>query len=324
MRVISYCLFLALFWLRAGHLVLAQSPYTGKDKGFTIDKCPWYYLRQNFNEGNLTLELFATCLVDDKHYQTSSLDLDHCYANHDEAIVPSIIQPGETWSPGPFSKTCTDCALAMVGGGSDKDYGVELRCSCAQGFGNHVYVPVATHLDEVIFIENGILNCLNFEGSKIDYSPGFWPRLAVPPTNATVTSTITTTISETMISNVTTTTTPVITVTQNVTVTSENTDTSTSTTSSTTTTSSSFSCPLATNVTVTKHKTTTKTKKVTTTVPATLPVQVTAPPPTPTPPPTATVPTTVYVTLTPSHSADISVDLIPVLSRSFTTIQPSP
>ncbi|KAI0840455.1 hypothetical protein F5Y06DRAFT_294442 [Hypoxylon sp. FL0890] len=304
MNVMNYYCIVFLFCLLSASLVAAEGV------PFSVEQCPWFYLRQG-EPGNAadSVQLLATCIDDrnSNNYSTSAIDLDKCLAT-DKGLIEAMFATinGDK----PLSGACSNCGLAihLPGGDGRKAMAVAVRCLC---------VPTdpkgqnpTFDLDDVVTLSNGVLGCQDNTGIAQPYDTNFVPRMVLPQSTTTTTATATTTATQ----DNTVTSTATITVNSTVVSTAISTDATTAISISTTTAVTTES---PTPVTVTekpkkvkaKTKTKTKTHKVTETHNVTETAYV-----------TAVSTSVVTVTMTPTYShtifAEISDSHIAVFSTS--------
>ncbi|KAI0902401.1 hypothetical protein F4806DRAFT_37647 [Annulohypoxylon nitens] len=262
---------------------------------FSNDLCPSWYLRKGIYDvrQGAVWELVATCSIGDGNsleWVTSSLNIDPCFTNHNGVLEPAV--SGSSDEPGRFTRTCDGCGLDLEGpdGDDKKDWHVAMHCACVKNPINFTTIK----LEYGVNVTDGILSCMKYMGTKVDYSPTLNPPMLPPPGVTTSIRTLTTTA--TINNNATSIAT--ITATANNTIFNTATDTALTTVVS--------SCPSPSQVTITKtHKGKAHKVTKTTTVVQTHPV---------------TVLVSIMVTKTPTPTPTIAAQLHSTVVADFTTI----
>ncbi|KAI0386282.1 hypothetical protein F5Y04DRAFT_289968 [Hypomontagnella monticulosa] len=172
----------------------------GARTGFSVDLCPWFYLRGNYQNPKMSttlLELVTTCSVGDRNsgeYRTSSIDLDLCIQNDQGSLKAK--------DSGIFTKTCKGCGLKVSGSMDEpyNDYTLMLECSCdSDNFGLMVTTGLLigdtdpfSGIDDIFTVEDGTIYCAERAGTLVPTNgTDTWPRGIPSPGTKEVSVTVT-------------------------------------------------------------------------------------------------------------------------------------
>ncbi|KAI1212495.1 uncharacterized protein F4807DRAFT_373725 [Annulohypoxylon truncatum] len=160
---------------------------------FSNDICPSWYLRQAGwdDRQDPVLEFVAICSTGNTtshEYRTSSLNIDPCFTNHNGILEPA--NTGSSSRPGGFYETCDSCGLVLQGpyGDDKKKWDVYMRCNCKKDGGSAAGI---INMESGLSVNDGILNCMNFPGAAMNYSPSANPAMLPLPGTTTLTTTAT-------------------------------------------------------------------------------------------------------------------------------------
>ncbi|KAI8963894.1 hypothetical protein F5Y11DRAFT_317732 [Daldinia sp. FL1419] len=218
MKTIKYLAVGVFSYLQCLPLAIAED-----NPMFDNERCPWYYLRQNYHESfkDFNMEFIATCSTSSspKTYRTSVLMLDDCFVNENGAL--KLANDPNHPDARSFLDTCQGCGLMNIGP-HDLTPDVSkpiIVCVCEPERPQNDFWPQASfEFDQGIWVnQDGIIGCMGHGAVPLPYSNSSRPSM-IPPDLAQLPSTRTTTITSTEIRNSTVVSTA--TVTNNTTLTS--------------------------------------------------------------------------------------------------------